>query len=267
MSGMREGDQQPFGWKWVGCITWQNWGDGGRPSVAPRRCFLVCSSLGVIGLIRMLVRRLLLVCGIGVLAVWGLSYRNTLYVRQGAVTNLPMVTLACSRGELRVEWVHNIPATQAPDVDGKQRFGCGYVVLSAPGAMLHDDGVSVFSATSDFGCIMPYELLMTAPPAMPRQPQRVWECWFIRIPLPPNQPNPPPVRFQNVRFSRLYAPAWAPTILLSSYPLGWLAWRFARRHRRGLDPVCVDCSYDLTDNVSGVCSECGRPIEPTARSI
>ena len=35
--------------------------------------------------------------------------------------------------------------------------------------------------------------------------------------------------------------------------------RHHRRHKRGL---CVGCGYDLTGNVTGVCSECGAAIDP-----
>ena len=44
-------------------------------------------------------------------------------------------------------------------------------------------------------------------------------------------------------------------LLMVRLTSGWLRRRF--RHRRGL---CVDCAYDLTGNVSGVCPECGRAI-------
>jgi len=41
----------------------------------------------------------------------------------------------------------------------------------------------------------------------------------------------------------------------------WSRLRYAGLRRQlGL---CVRCGYDLTGNVSGVCPECGTPIEPT----
>ncbi len=39
---------------------------------------------------------------------------------------------------------------------------------------------------------------------------------------------------------------------------GGPAVRRRMRHRRGL---CAKCGYNLTGNVSGVCPECGTPIE------
>jgi len=48
------------------------------------------------------------------------------------------------------------------------------------------------------------------------------------------------------------------------------AW-FVRRHLCRVVlleewPCCVACDYDLTGNVSGVCPECGAPVEGTATS-
>lgn len=44
-------------------------------------------------------------------------------------------------------------------------------------------------------------------------------------------------------------------------------WRFRagkrRRKRTRLElELCLDCGYNLTGNVSGVCPECGTPIRP-----
>ena len=55
---------------------------------------------------------------------------------------------------------------------------------------------------------------------------------------------------------------WLPFLLCALYP----TWAFARghvrrRHRRKRG-LCLRCGYDLTGNVSGVCSECGVPLRP-----
>ena len=56
---------------------------------------------------------------------------------------------------------------------------------------------------------------------------------------------------------------WLVAALLWCYPALTLVrvcprtWRRARRGRRGL---CVECCYDLSGNVSGVCPECGEPV-------
>jgi hypothetical protein len=55
-----------------------------------------------------------------------------------------------------------------------------------------------------------------------------------------------------------------PGILLAIYPLlvfrQWLRqYRRNQRHKKGL---CVTCGYNLTGNISGLCPECGSPIEP-----
>lgn len=55
------------------------------------------------------------------------------------------------------------------------------------------------------------------------------------------------------------------TFLLSAYPLFWLYRRFTRPRRRRRNGRCVSCGYDLTGNVTGVCSECGTPIKAPMR--
>jgi len=50
----------------------------------------------------------------------------------------------------------------------------------------------------------------------------------------------------------LRVPLWIP-ILAIALPTAWL-WRRDRRHPPG---HCRKCGYDLTENVTGVCSECG----------
>jgi hypothetical protein len=57
----------------------------------------------------------------------------------------------------------------------------------------------------------------------------------------------------------LLFPFWALTLLFSAYPATVVArWQIGRRRR--LANACICCGYDLTGNVSGVCSECGTPI-------
>lgn len=53
-----------------------------------------------------------------------------------------------------------------------------------------------------------------------------------------------------------YFPFWMP-ILVLCIPTA-IIWRRDRRHPEG---HCQGCGYDLTGNVSGVCSECGSKIE------
>ncbi len=57
------------------------------------------------------------------------------------------------------------------------------------------------------------------------------------------------------RTRRLILPLWIP-LLLTVVPTVIL-WRRDRRHTPG---HCRKCAYDLTGNVTGVCSECGEKM-------
>lgn len=48
-----------------------------------------------------------------------------------------------------------------------------------------------------------------------------------------------------------------PFVLFAAYPTIALIRGPLRRWRRGRRGLCVNCAYDLTGNVTGVCSECG----------
>lgn len=56
-------------------------------------------------------------------------------------------------------------------------------------------------------------------------------------------------------FRTAIVPLWVPLLALAG-PTIWL-WRRDRRHPAG---HCRKCGYDLTGNVSGVCSECGTEV-------
>ena len=61
--------------------------------------------------------------------------------------------------------------------------------------------------------------------------------------------------------SRFYwIPLWLP-LLLAGVPTLHLFWRDRRRIPPG---HCQRCGYNLTGNVSGVCSECGTECKPDA---
>ncbi len=64
----------------------------------------------------------------------------------------------------------------------------------------------------------------------------------------------------GISVSYFVFPLWIP-ILALTIPTVWL-WR---RDRRRLEGYCRKCEYDLTGNVTGVCSECGTKI-PITRS-
>ena len=56
-------------------------------------------------------------------------------------------------------------------------------------------------------------------------------------------------------------PAWFPPILFGAPLYALLRFPARRRRRRRKQGLCVDCGYDLTGNVTGVCSECGTEVE------
>jgi hypothetical protein len=64
---------------------------------------------------------------------------------------------------------------------------------------------------------------------------------------------------QHERHRYIESPLWFPFVLLSVYPII----RFMRSLRgdvRTEKGLCHKCGYDLTGNVTGVCSECGTRI-------
>jgi hypothetical protein len=62
-----------------------------------------------------------------------------------------------------------------------------------------------------------------------------------------------------------YFPDWFVCLLLAILPVVWLRrWRRDRRLRNV--GHCRFCGYNLTGNVSGVCPECGKPIENVVRA-
>ncbi len=57
-----------------------------------------------------------------------------------------------------------------------------------------------------------------------------------------------------------FVPFWKPLALIT-VPTAFLWWLDRRRTPPG---HCHHCGYDLTGNVSGVCPECGRPVDSKA---
>ena len=56
-------------------------------------------------------------------------------------------------------------------------------------------------------------------------------------------------------------PLWALFTLFAAYPSIAFIRGPLRRWRRGKRGSCLKCGYDLTGNVSGVCSECGTKVD------
>ena len=56
-------------------------------------------------------------------------------------------------------------------------------------------------------------------------------------------------------------PFWLAGIMLGAYPLVVFIKGPVRRWRRGKQGHCRQCGYNLTGNVTGVCSECGATLD------
>jgi hypothetical protein len=57
-------------------------------------------------------------------------------------------------------------------------------------------------------------------------------------------------------------PLW-PLFVAAFIPSA-IGWRRSRRRRPG---HCRKCRYDLTGNLSGICPECGTPVEPDQATL
>ena len=55
-------------------------------------------------------------------------------------------------------------------------------------------------------------------------------------------------------------PIWLPLAALAAYPTIAFIRGPVRRYRRRRRGLCLKCGYDLTSNVTGVCSECGTEV-------
>lgn len=60
---------------------------------------------------------------------------------------------------------------------------------------------------------------------------------------------------------RLSMPLWLPFLVLAAYPTIALFRGPVRSWHRRRWGYCVECRYDLTGNVSGVCPECGTEFD------
>ena len=70
-----------------------------------------------------------------------------------------------------------------------------------------------------------------------------------------------PNGMRPARIRRVHLPGWVPALAFAAYPVFAFIRGPLRRWRRRRRGLCVNCAYDLTGNVSGVCSECGTKIE------
>ena len=96
--------------------------------------------------------------------------------------------------------------------------------------------------------------------------------WFVRrIKLAPEWAYPWPDTRQLTMFPKyvrgmgmtaaVKLPLWMFFVLFAAYPAITFIRGPLRRWRRRKRGECANCGYNLTGNVTGVCSECGTKIE------
>ena len=84
--------------------------------------------------------------------------------------------------------------------------------------------------------------------------------WYRKSPtlIKYNNTNPP--IYIRVITSTLIVPLYVPLILSCIYPtIAFIRGPYLR-HRRCKKCLCLNCAYNLTGNISGVCPECGEKI-------
>ena len=70
----------------------------------------------------------------------------------------------------------------------------------------------------------------------------------------------PDHRVQVLDMRALLVPFWCVALLFLTYPTTAFIRGALRRYRRRRKGLCLKCGYNLTGNVTGVCSECGEKI-------
>ena len=71
---------------------------------------------------------------------------------------------------------------------------------------------------------------------------------------------PPGARQRRGAISGVRVPYWSLFLLTATLPAQWL-FLWYRRQLRSKAGCCVQCGYDLLDNTSGACPECGLVVE------
>jgi len=96
---------------------------------------------------------------------------------------------------------------------------------------------------------------------------------FVTVPRPTSS-LPTDFAFYLERLSCVFlVPFWVPFLafatypVIKGYPVMMVFLRMGLHRRRWLREhgLCVNCTYDLTGNESGVCPECGTPVGQEAR--
>jgi hypothetical protein len=77
--------------------------------------------------------------------------------------------------------------------------------------------------------------------------------WLVPHPAARSMPR-------SLRVITITMPLWTPFLFFSVYPVGAFIRGRYRRYRRRKKGLCLECAYDLTGNVSGICPECGERI-------
>ena len=113
----------------------------------------------------------------------------------------------------------------------------------------HEDGHISFSVTSvgkfNVDCVYPVDPLDIR--------RQTWEYGGFMLMFACSYDD-------SIQMVILTFPAWLPFVVFAVYPSTAFILGPLRRHRRRKKGLCLECGYNLTGNVSGVCPECGEPV-------
>ncbi len=185
-------------------------------------------------------KRTVLIAGLVVLSItvailWLVSRWSTFRVSKGSVVSLPCTEIYCSHGVLRIARLSRTAPVPSPTDTGFRDYRLiSLRSISGPAATVRIGGVKITGGRGMYADFRSF--------------------------------NPsPPVAMQNVRFTRIDVTMWLVIPLAAIYPIiAFIRAPYRRRALRRRKGLCVNCGYDLTGNVSGICPECGEKLIVTS---
>lgn len=136
------------------------------------------------------------------------------------------------------------------------RGKAGSADLLGGGVFVTVYGGNVSSSARDMLCISVYADLTCAGFRFSRLKQSIRQTWL------PVYGRRLAHTFYSPPHRDFYCPLWIPLLVLAIPTV--ILWRRDRRYPVG---HCRGCGYDLTGNVTGVCSECGQRTEQSEAEV